>query len=203
MTVFDQLTAGGATAEEALDLFDSLPAVDPAFMLGSWKGRDFATGHPLDGLLEAYRWHGKRFDSEEDVQPLLFSKIRGGVAAVDPRLFRPALGLIGRVPMPRSALLGRLFQLLLPLLETRRSRARLRATTYRGKASATMIYDHLPIHDVFRRVDDDTVFAVMDMKGLASPFFFVLRRERIGGRDPIEGADGARWIGRRRGPGRS
>lgn len=49
--------------------------------------------------------------------------------------------------------------------------------TYRGKSSATLIYDHLPIHDVFRMVDDDTVFAVMDMKGMSRPFFFMLRRE--------------------------
>jgi hypothetical protein len=50
-------------------------------------------------------------------------------------------------------------------------------TTYRGQSSATMIYDQLPILDVFRRIDADTVLGVMDRKGMTAPFFFVLRRD--------------------------
>ena len=53
-------------------------------------------------------------------------------------------------------------------------------TTYRGKSSATMIYDQLPINDVFRKIDQDAVFGVMDFKGMKSPFFFILRREHEG-----------------------
>ena len=49
---------------------------------------------------------------------------------------------------------------------------------HRGVSTATMIYDALPIHDVFRKVDDDTVLGLMDLRGLPQPFFFVLRRER-------------------------
>ena len=41
-----------------------------------------------------------------------------------------------------------------------------------------MIYDSLPINDVFRMVDEDTVMGVMDRKGEEQPFFFMLRRER-------------------------
>jgi hypothetical protein len=41
-----------------------------------------------------------------------------------------------------------------------------------------MIYDHLPIIDIFRRVDEDTLLGVMDMRGLADPYFFILRRDR-------------------------
>ena len=51
-------------------------------------------------------------------------------------------------------------------------------TELRGVVSATMIYDHHPIHDVFRRVDEETVLGWMDLRGLARPFFFVLQRER-------------------------
>jgi hypothetical protein len=40
-----------------------------------------------------------------------------------------------------------------------------------------MIYDDLPINDVFRKVDNNTVLGVMDLKGMEQPFFFVLRRE--------------------------
>lgn len=167
------------TVEEALATFDSLEPVDTRFMIGSWKGEPVPTGHPLDRLLEAYRWHGKRFESDEAAHPLVFSTLRGRRASVDPKYFRSALHLIDRMRLPKSPIAGRLFQLVMPLLTTRRPRARLRMITHRGKTSATMIYDHLPIHDVFRKLDDDTVFAVMDMKGMSRPFFFMLRREPV------------------------
>ena len=51
-------------------------------------------------------------------------------------------------------------------------------TTYRGKPTATMVYDNLPINDVFHKVDEDTVLGIMDLKGMKQPFFFVLRREK-------------------------
>jgi hypothetical protein len=50
-------------------------------------------------------------------------------------------------------------------------------TTYRGKSSATMIYDQLPINDVFRKIDQNTALGLMDLKGVKQPFFFILRRE--------------------------
>ena len=40
-----------------------------------------------------------------------------------------------------------------------------------------MIYDSLPINDVFRKVDEDCVLGAMDMRFTPQPFFFVLRRE--------------------------
>jgi hypothetical protein len=40
-----------------------------------------------------------------------------------------------------------------------------------------MIYDSLPINDIFRKVDDHTVLGVMDVRFTPQPFFFVLRRE--------------------------
>jgi len=65
---------------------------------------------------------------------------------------------------------------LISLLKTETSQARLRLMEYRGKVSATMIYDYLPIADSFRQVDKNTVLGVMDFKGLPQPFFFVLHR---------------------------
>ena len=41
-----------------------------------------------------------------------------------------------------------------------------------------MIYDDQPIVDVFRRIDDDTLLGVMDLRGMPEPFFFVLERDR-------------------------
>lgn len=181
------LQAGRASGEQALALFDRLPPVDLAFMLGAWRGEGFDTGHPLDGLLEICHWHGKRFESPEAVHPLVFRAIGGGLVRVDPRWMGPGLSRIDRLP-PRHPWMGRLFQLLLPLLRTRRSRARLRMTEYRGCLSATMLYDQQPINDVFRRIDDDTVFGLMDLKGMERPFFFILRRES--GDDPSRSSPG-------------
>jgi hypothetical protein len=64
------------------------------------------------------------------------------------------------------------------LLATRRSRARLRMLQFRGRVTAAMVYDDVPIQDVFRRIDEDTVLGLMDCKGMERPFFFVLRRRR-------------------------
>lgn len=49
-------------------------------------------------------------------------------------------------------------------------------TQYRGIDTATMVYDAQPINDIFRRVSDDTVLGLMDLRGLATPYFFSLRR---------------------------
>ncbi len=180
MKVNKKLIAGHATTQEALDIFDLLEPVDAGFMIGNWKGEGFQTNHYLDGLLEAYHWYGKRFENPEDVHPLVFSTLSGGVAYVNPAFMKQLLNLSDRIPIPKSTALGRLFQAVMPLFTTSKSRARLRMTYYRGKYSATMVYDHLPINDIFRKIDENTVFGVMDLKGMKKPFFFILRRENGG-----------------------
>jgi hypothetical protein len=164
------------STDAALHHFDSLPAVDAAFMLGSWRGTGYPTGHPLDGALEAYHWWGKRFESAEAVHPLVFETRSGGTACLNPALMRPALAWLRFGPLPKAPWIGRVLQGFIPLLATRQSKARLRMTEHRGVVSATMVYDHLPINDVFRRLDDNTVLGLMDRKGDPQPFFFVLRR---------------------------
>ena len=66
--------------------------------------------------------------------------------------------------------------MLKPALRTRKHRARLRAVEHRGVVTAAMVYDHLPIIDFFRRVDDSTLLGVMDLRG-ATPYFFILRKD--------------------------
>lgn len=176
MVTFDQaIAAGGTDADEALEFFDSLDVADADFMIGAWKGSGFPTGHPMDGLLEIHHWYGKRFESVEHVHPLLFSTRRGEIVSVNAALMPVAILRSRRIP--KSPALGRAFQFLLPLLASSRSRARLRMMSFRGKLSATIIYDDLPIHDVFRKVDQNTLLGLMDLKGMDRPFFFVLRRE--------------------------
>lgn len=173
MSLKEVLSTGGATTASALEIFDSLDPVDIDFMIGQWSGEGFNTGHQMDGLLEAYNWYGKRFESQEDVHPLIFSVLGKGLASVNPVFMGKAM----RMKIPKSGILPLISRIVMPLLTTSYSKARLRMTSYRGKLSATMCYDQLPIHDVFRRIDKDTVFGVMDLKGMEIPFFFILHRE--------------------------
>lgn len=165
---------GGCPREQACALFDDLPVVVAEEITGRWKGSELPTGHPFDGLLTASGWYGKQFDGPEAVHPLLFSG-GGQVFAVDPR--KLPLGLAGRVPLSLIAVGGKLINVLEPVLRTTQPRARLRNLLYRGKTSAAMIYDHVPIIDVFRRVDDQTLLGVMDQRDVDQPYFFVLQRD--------------------------
>lgn len=169
---------GAASSVEALALFDGLQAAPLSFVQGRWAGRGFRTGHPLDGLLEACHWHGKRIDGTEDVHPLVFRTAGGRLVGVRPLGALPAISLVQRLPLLKAPAVGRVVQAVLPLLETSRSIARLRMVEHRGVSTATIVYDRLPIHDVLRKVDDDTLLGLMDLKGMAQPLFFVLRRER-------------------------
>ena len=163
--------------EQALALFDSLPPVAPEELLGRWRGSSFASGHPLDGLLETYHWHGKAFRGPEDVDPLLFRTAAGNVVAL--RAVMPDPRWLERWPWLRRRWVGGLVQRLLqPLLTTQAPQARLRVVEHRGVATAAMLYDRLPIVDVFRRLDATTLLGLMDARGIHQPFFFLLQREK-------------------------
>lgn len=163
------------TTDAALELFDSLPAVGLEEMIGAWRGTDVTTGHPLDGLLETYGWHGKTFVTADDVQPLVFAGGSGHYCA------NPAvvpMGLAVRYPrLVRTPVVVAVGRAALRLTATRRPQARLRTMTYRGVPTATMTYDALPIHDHFRRVGPDTLLGLMDLRGLEAPFAFALRSD--------------------------
>jgi hypothetical protein len=172
-----RIAGGWASAQEALAFFEALPPVELDAMLGQWVGAGLPSGHPLDGALEAYGWHGKRFDTPEEVHPLVFRRGARTFHAAPAVLFR-FVPLLLRLPWLMSPRVARVARLLLPLFATRRSAARLRMVRFAGGVSATLVYDTAPIQDVFRRVDADTVMGMMDLKGMAQPFFFLLRRER-------------------------
>jgi hypothetical protein len=159
--------------QRALERFDSLEPVGIDFMIGRWRGEGYPTGHSYDGQLEAFQWYGKEFESSEDVHPLLFLNSRGVIVRINPGVM--ALG--GQQSRSVSRFAVRIFQLIMPMLSTSKPRARLRMTEYRGKVSATMIYDQLPINDVFRKLDDNAVMGVMDNKIVKAPLFFKLRRD--------------------------
>jgi hypothetical protein len=165
---------GKTTTEKALKLFDALESVNLNFMLGRWQGSGLHTDHPMDGLLEASNWYGKEFINPETVHPLLFLDTQGNIIKVAPP--SKAMNWALKIPILKNDSMKPLLRLTNSLLKTEKSQARLRMMEYREKVSATMIYDFLPINDSFRKVDDNTVLGIMDLKDLSQPFFFVLKR---------------------------
>ncbi|WP_232797097.1 DUF4334 domain-containing protein [Blastococcus atacamensis] len=165
----------GMPVDQAFALFDAFRPVSVTEMIGRWRGSGLPTGSPLDGLLESYGWYGKEFLDAETVHPLLFST-RSGPRPVDPALI-PVSVLRGRPGLAHSRAVRAAFTAVRPLLITARPRARLREIEHRGVVTAAMVYDALPIIDVFRRVSARTVLGLMDLRGLPDPFFFVLHRD--------------------------
>jgi len=162
------------TAAEAEAFFDGLPAVRPEELTGRYRGRELGTGHPMDGMLESSGWYGKQFDDVDHVHPLLFRGRGDEIFAVEPR--KVPLGIVPKVPAAVVAHSSQAVGLLKPAIRTTKHRARLRAVEHRGVVTAAMVYDHLPIIDFFRRVDDDTLLGVMDLRG-SVPYYFVLTRD--------------------------
>src|SRR5262249_26800461 len=146
-------------------------------MIGSWRGKGGKTRHPMDGPLERFGWHGKRFTGPDGAPPLGFDPGERGGFSVNSAMMIPVAFLSPPADLFRRPLAGWLFRAFGILLRTDEPKARLRMTEYRGVVSATMIYDSLPINDILRKVDDDTVLGLMDSRFSAQPFFFILRRE--------------------------
>jgi len=162
------------TTEEALAFFDALPSVSADAIRGRWAGRELRTGHPWDGLLAASGWYGKQFDNAEAVHPLLFRTRSGKLFPVDPA--RLPLSLAQHLPVTALSAARRCLDLAMPLVRAHAPKARLRNVEHRNQITAAMIYDQLPIMDIFRRVDDTTLLGLMDMRAAPKPYFFVLSR---------------------------
>lgn len=178
MSLTDSSSTVPTTTAEALALFDDAPAVPAEAMIGTWHGAELPTGHPLDGLLAASGWWGKQFVDPETVHPLLFPTAdRTALWPVNPVLAFSGVGIAARIPALKRRDSSSAITALRPLLRARSAKARLRTTRYRGVDTATMVYDQLPVNDVFRRLDDDSVLGAMDLRGSHAPYFFVLRRD--------------------------
>lgn len=162
------------STDDALKVFDELEAVDCDFMLGRWKGREVMTGHPMDGILELVGWHGKYFINVNNVHPLIFYRNTSQLFSVNP--ITMPLGLM-KYNLPKLKLYKPLLKIIRPLIQTQKGKARLRMLEHRGKVSASMCYDQLPINDCFRKLDNDSVLSVMDQKGSPTPYFFILERD--------------------------
>jgi hypothetical protein len=159
---------------EAYGWFDGLAPVRTDELRGLWRGQELFTGHPLEGLLSTCGWYGKCFDDDERVFPMVFERHDGSTFCANPARM-PLSARLNSLPKP---LIRLLFGCARPFVTTRASGARLRAIEFRGVVSAGMVYDRIAVVDVFRRVDADTLLAIMDLKDDPSgkAFFFQLHR---------------------------
>lgn len=169
--------AQGGTPEHLRRIFDTLAPVRTGEILGVWQGVEVPTGHAFSGLLQAFGWYGKRFQDAETAYPLVFRSSAGTLYELDPR--RLPIGLAPYVPRSLGILARQLSWFTRLVFGTRHPKARLREIEYRGKVSAAMIYDDLPIVDVFRAVDANTLLGAMDRRGDRDPFFFLLKRANV------------------------
>lgn len=159
-------------------LFDRLPPATIDDLRGQWVGRGIHSGHALDGMLEAFGWHGKRLDDAETAFPLLFRNGFDRCIALDPR-FLP-LRLAARLQVQRRAWAPPGSHLAKLLMGSNRPSAHLRVIAHRNVHTAVMVYDALPVIDVFSRVDAYFMMGAMDWRFSAQPLFFVSMREHRG-----------------------
>ncbi|WP_232225901.1 DUF4334 domain-containing protein [Leptospira terpstrae] len=164
------------SVNDSFALFDALENVSIEDTIGQWHGSGFHTSHTMDGALETFNWYGKEFVDPDNVHPLVFKSFGKTLFKVNPSLMPVRLATI--IPSTSLWPLRYLFLLVRFLFQTSKSKARVRRIEFRGQLTAAMIYDNLPIHDVFKKVNQNTLFGCMDYKGMNQPFFFVLERDK-------------------------
>lgn len=172
----EQLQGRKISQEEAASFYDSLEIASKEMLYGEWKGSELTAGHPMEGLLGAAGWHGKQFLNEECVHPLVMNQRNGRHYMINPGLV-PLTFPFQKLP---DWLIGAAVKVLKPLIRTKKYRARLRMIEFRGKVSAAMVYDQIAVIDIFRKVDENTLLGIMDIKNYPSDsmYFFVLEREK-------------------------
>jgi hypothetical protein len=159
--------------QKALQEFQRLPPIEPREMIGLWTGRGIPSGHPFDGVLENLGWFGKRFTPALRADALLFRLDERKLIAINPARIPLRLALrfhkLGRTRTARN-----LFLYLQRALRAKGPVASLKTMSFKGVASAAMVYDDLPIIDHFRRIDDRRVMGAMMIETDDRIYFFEL-----------------------------
>lgn len=103
-------------------------------------------------------WRGGKFDGGAEPDPLnWYGKRFTSINDVEPILY----------PGPDGTLQN----------YDKLGRAQIREMVFDGTVSAALIYDQQPIIDYFRKVNDDMVIGLGDIKGKPLEFFFHLTRD--------------------------
>lgn len=160
---------------EALEYFATLEPVTPPELIGLWQGSTIATGHPLDGVLEALGWYGKRFHADKRADALIFSTGSRRLVPLDPA--RMPIGLALRFSsLAKRQWFHNLFSYAIKAMWARGTVASVKISSFQGIESAAMHYDAQPITDHFRRVDENRLMGVMEITGDPRYFVFLLER---------------------------
>jgi hypothetical protein len=123
----------GQIPDADLDAFwETLSPATIDFMIGEWKGGEFATGHRANGFMERLNWFGKTFHSASDAKPLVCLDADGNKFSN---------------------------------VEAMKGEASLWLEDFRGEVTASMVYDGAPVHDHFKKVDENAVMGIMNGKG--------------------------------------
>jgi len=158
-----------------LEAFRSLAPIEPRDLVGLWKGRGIPAGHPFDGVLENLGWFGKRFTPDMRADALLFRLGERRLVAIDPKWIPLPLALRLHV-LGRTRVAKNLFSYLQRRLRARGPVASLKMRVFGGIESSAMVYDHQPIVDHFRRIDEHTIMGAMTITGDERIYFFELDR---------------------------
>lgn len=110
-----------------------------------------------DGMIGT--WHGGKFDGGAEPDPInWYGKRFISRSKVEPMLCRKEDGTV--------------------YAWDKWGEAQLREVAFGDKVQACLIYDKLPMMDYFRKVTDDIVIGLGDIKGRPTDFFFWLEREK-------------------------
>lgn len=113
---------------------------------------------PVDTDFMIGTWKGGKFDGGKEPDPInWYGKRFTSTTDVEPLLVLDAEGKVQTF--------------------TKLGGAQMREIKYKGVSSAALIYDAQPIMDYFRKVNDDVVIGLGDIKGKPTDFFFHLTRE--------------------------
>ncbi|UJJ30187.1 DUF4334 domain-containing protein [Halopseudomonas maritima] len=158
----------------------SAPGLDAALSTGALAGEaeerfvqmiNSGEAYPAETLMPLFKqlepvslelmlgtWRGGKFDGGAEPDPLnWYGKRFTSVNDVEPILY----------PGPDGALQN----------YDKLGRAQIREMVFGGRVSAALIYDQQPIIDYFRKVNDDLVIGLGDIKGKPLEFFFHLTRD--------------------------
>lgn len=113
---------------------------------------------PVDTEFMLGTWKGGKFDGGTEPDPInWYGKRFNSTTDVEPLLVTDAEGKVQTF--------------------TKLGGAQMREITYNGVTSAALIYDTQPIMDYFRKVNDNVVIGLGDIKGKPANFVFHLTRE--------------------------
>ncbi|MFA5677179.1 MAG: DUF4334 domain-containing protein [Pseudomonas sp.] len=113
---------------------------------------------PVDTDFMVGTWKGGKFDGGIEPDPInWYGKRFTSTTHVEPLLVTNAEGEI--------------------VTYDRLGAAQMRHVEFDGTVSAALIYDSQPIMDYFRKVNDDVVIGLGDIKGKPTDFFFHLTRK--------------------------